>query len=201
MGNNVVNYLAGRHHRRSIRLKNYDYSQAGAYFVTVCSWNKECIFGEIVNGEMHLNEYGQVVSGEWQRSSIIRKELELDTFLVMPNHIHGIVFINACTSFNVVANGRSPLQMKPKSISSFVAGFKSAVTKQINQIRNTPGTPVWQRNYYEHIIRNENELHKIRQYIQNNPLKWDLDENNPVNIKQNVVVGVGSPHPKRQCPW
>jgi REP element-mobilizing transposase RayT len=74
--------------------------------------------------------------------------------------------------------------MKPKSISSFVAGFKSAVTKQINQIRNTPGTPVWQRNYYEHIIRNEKELEKIREYIQNNPLKWGLDENNPVNIKQ-----------------
>ena len=115
-GNDVVNYLAERHHRRSIRLKDYDYSQAGAYFVTICSWNKKCIFGDIVNGEMHLNEYGQVVSGEWQRSSIIRKEIELDTFLVMPNHIHGIVGINACTPFNVGANGRSPLQMKPKSI-------------------------------------------------------------------------------------
>lgn len=193
MGNNVLNYLAGRHHRRSIRLKDYDYSQAGAYFVTICSWNKECILGDIANGEMRLNEYGQVVSGEWQQSSIIRKEIELDTFLVMPNHIHGIVVINACTPFNVGANGRSPLQMKPKSISSFVAGFKSSVTKQINQIRNTPGTPVWQRNYYEHIIRNENDLEKIRRYIVDNPLKWDMDENNPVNIKQNVVVGAGCP--------
>jgi putative transposase len=171
------------HQRRSIRLKGYDYSQAGAYFVTICSWNKECIFGEITNGEMHLNELGRIVSGEWHRSSEIRKEIELDTFLIMPNHIHGIVVINAYTSSYVGANGRSPLQMKPKSISSFVAGFKSSVTKQINQIRNTPGIPVWQRNYYEHIIRNEKELNQIREYIVNNPIQWELDTENPQNTK------------------
>jgi len=175
------------HHRRSIRLRNYDYSQPGAYFVTVCSWNKECILGDIVNGEMHLNEYGQVVSDEWHRSAEIRKEIELDTFVIMPNHLHGIVFINSVAPFNVGANGRSPLQMTPKSISSFVAGFKSSVTKQINQFRNTLGKPVWQRNYYEHIIRDEKELNKIREYIVNNPIQWELDTENPQNIKGNEL--------------
>lgn len=179
-----MTYEPDKHHRRSIRLKGYDYSEAGTYFVTVCSWKRDCLFGEISGGVMGLNEYGRIVEDEWRRSSTIRQEINLDEFVIMPNHIHGIVTIYSNGDRHVGANGRSPLRMKPKSISSFVAGFKSAVTKQINQIRNTPGTPVWQRNYYEHIIRNEKELEKIREYIQNNPLKWGLDENNPVNIKQ-----------------
>ncbi len=179
-----MNYNSQKHHRRSIRLKDYDYSQPGVYFVTICSWNRECLFGEIVDGEMRLNEYGMILQKEWLKSSEIRKEIELDEFVIMPNHFHGIVCINVTGNikFPVGANGRSPLRMKPKSLSSFMAGFKSSVTKQINQIRNHPGLPVWQRNYYERVVRNEMELFKIREYIQNNPMQWDIDGDNPKNL-------------------
>ncbi len=178
------------HHRRSIRLRGYDYTQPGAYFITMCTHNRECLFGDIANGEMVLNEWGKMVWDEWFKSQSIRNEITLydNEFAVMPNHIHGIVWIVNTDNIgvnDVGATGRSPLPLpmtqpigSPKrSLSSFVAGFKSAVTKQINQLRQTPGMPVWQRNYYEHIIRNNNELHRIQQYIINNPKNWELDEN------------------------
>ncbi len=180
-----MNYDPDKHHRRSIRLSGYDYSQAGYYFVTICCYHRQCLFGDIFDGVMQLNRYGAIVEKEWLRSSLIRQEIELDKYVVMPNHFHGIVTINP-----VGANGRSPLQllnptkfpsMKPKSLSSLMAGFKSAVTKQINLIRDTLGTKIWQRNYYEHIIRNERSLNNIRQYIINNPLSWDNDQLHPNN--------------------
>ena len=146
-----------KHRRRSIRLKDYDYSQSGAYFITICTHNKEILFGEILDGEMQLNKFGWVISKEWLRSIQLRQEIELDEFVIMPNHIHGIVII---IESNVGATGRSPLPKgpKPKSIGAFVASFKSAVTKRINSIRGTLGIPVWQRNYYEHILRDEKDL-------------------------------------------
>ncbi len=186
------------HHRRSVRLKDYDYSKAGAYFLTICTWNKECILGGVDNEKIELSEYGKTVFEEWHQSSRIRKEMDLDEFVIMPNHIHGIVIIhdtiteqhhavvngklsieNTGQTSNVGANGRSPLRMKTKSISSFMAGFKSSVTKRINQIRSTPGAPFWQRNYYEYIIRGEKELNAIREYIRYNPLRWNEDTENP----------------------
>jgi putative transposase len=190
------------HGRRTIRLKDYDYSRTGVYFVTLCTEERECLFGEIVDSEIQLNEFGRIAASEWTRSKEIRKEIVLDEFCVMPNHIHGIVLIQHVCGHIVGANGcspatacvgetmkgrsaESPLRMKSKSISSFIAGYKSSVTKQINGIRNTPGVPVWQRNYYEHIIRNDGELNRVRQYIQGNPLKWESDDENP--FKQNSV--------------
>jgi REP element-mobilizing transposase RayT len=197
-----MKYNPDTHHRRSIRLKHYDYSQPGAYFVTICTHDRECLFGEIVDNEMILNDYGKIVCEEWFLSTKIRNEIELyeNEFVVMPNHIHGIVWVNSNDNDfvnNVGATGRSPLQnqnysplqnghlanygkphgTKNKSLSSFIAGYKSSVTKRINQIRQTPGMPVWQRNYYERIIRDEIELDKIREYILNNPLNWETDEN------------------------
>jgi REP element-mobilizing transposase RayT len=164
-------------------LKGYDYGQTGSYFVTVCAYNRECLFGNIVDGNMVLNEYGMIVRDEWEKSSNIRLEIKLDSFIVMPNHFHGIVFIAGANNA-VGANGRSPLHrtgMGSKTLSSFVAGYKSAVTKRINELRQNPGIPVWQRNYYEHIIRGEDELNRIREYIVNNPVQWDNDRNNPGN--------------------
>jgi len=175
-----MKYDPNKHHRRSIRLWGYDYSQSGAYFITLCTHERRCLFGEIINGQMRLNELGLIVHDEWFHSAKIRGEIELlnDEFVIMPNHIHGIVRI---LDNNVWATGRSPLQQPrgplKKSISSFVAGFKSATTKRINKYQNTPGNPVWQRNYYEHVIRNEKELHDIRAYIFNNPENWETDEN------------------------
>jgi len=142
----------------------------------------ENIFGDIINLEMVLNQYGEIVKAEWQYSVKIRKEISLDCFQVMPNHFHGIVIINTAAN-GVGANGRSPLQMRPKSLSSLIAGFKSSVTVKINQLRNAPGMPIWQRNYYEHIIRNEVELNAIRNYIDNNPINWERDKDNLKNVK------------------
>ncbi len=167
------------HHRRSIRLKDYDYGQAGAYFITICSWNRECLFGDVADEEMQLNEYGWIAANEWLQTGVVRPNVELDAFVVMPNHIHGIIILN-----NVGATRRvAPTTLQSNSIGAIVGQFKSIVTKQINGIRNSSGLPVWQRNYYEHIIRNEDELNRVREYIINNPLRWADDENNPENVK------------------
>ena len=169
--------------RRSLRLKGYDYSQAGAYFVTICTQNRACLFGHIADGQMVLNEYGKIVRDEWLKSSEIRNEIELDEFVVMPNHFHGIAWIvgvhEKCHNAVLGAHGRAPLRREPRSLGSLTAGFKSAVTKRINEIRRTPGVKLWQRNYYEHVIRDENELNSVREYIINNPAQWDTDRENP----------------------
>lgn len=174
---------AGRPNRRSIRLKGYDYAQAGAYFVTICAHDRECLFGKVVDGTMRLNELGEIVRNAWLQSAEIRHEIVLhaDEMVVMPNHIHGIVWI---VDDPVGATGSVPLPSNgptPRSLASFVAGFKSAATKRINERRGTPGAPVWQRNYYEHIIRSDALLARIREYIVNNPLQWALDRENPAN--------------------
>jgi putative transposase len=202
------------HHRRSIRLREFDYSQPGAYFVTLCAFNKECLFGQVVDGQMRMNAMGEIVHEEWFRSGRIRLEIELGAFVVMPNHIHGIVRIVGAHGVrpnvgangvcpithgvrpNVGANGvcppaataggrakegerRSPLPMRPRSVASFVAGFKSATTRRMRELHATICRSVWQRNYYEHIVRNERELSQIREYIATNPLRWAFDRENP----------------------
>jgi REP element-mobilizing transposase RayT len=184
-----LTYDPEKQHRRSIRLKGYDYAQAGAYFVTICTHNRECLFGEVMNGEMRRNDWGQIVADEWSRSTLIRKEIELDAFVVMPNHMHGIVVITnpivVITNPGVGATGRSPLPAEPRphgparhSLAALVAGFKSSVTVRINALRNIRGVPVWQRNYYEHIIRDEKSLDRIRQYVLDNPARWESDPEN-----------------------
>jgi len=173
-----MRYDPTKHHRRSIRLPGYDYGQATAYFVTICTQNRECVFGEVINGQVVLSEAGELAREEWLRSADIRSEIELDAFVVMPNHLHGIVVTR-----DVGAHGRAPLPLAPhrppRSLGSFVAGFKSAVTKRINEIRDAPGVPVWQRNYYEHVIRDEDDLDRVRRYIAENPLRWEEDPENP----------------------
>lgn len=159
-------------------MSGYDYSQEGMYFVTICAHGRECVFGEVVDDNMRLNDCGQIARQEWENSAEIRNEITLDTFIVMPNHIHGIVIINGAA---VGATGRSPGRFGPgtRSLGAFVAGFKSAVTKRINNLRGTPGIPLWQRNYYEHIIRDAESLTRIQQYIVDNPARWDFDRENP----------------------
>lgn len=154
----------------------FDYSNSGFYFVTICSYNKECIFGQIINSEMNLNEYGEIVKNSLLESEKIRKEITLDFFIIMPNHIHLVLIIANETNIVLDSNPKTS-NLKPKSLSSFVIGFKSSVTKQINLIREINNYPVWQRNYYEHIVRNEVELNKIIEYIINNPLKWGTENN------------------------
>jgi len=166
--------LEHRHHRRSIRLQGWDYSEARAYFVTICTQNHQCLLGDVVNDEMLLNECGGVVAQywEWLRGQYLH--LDLDAWIVMPNHVHGIIVIGeACRG------GSRTAPTKGKPLGRLVGAFKTVSTKQINLMRGTPGAPVWQRNYYEHIIRNEEECNLIRKYIADNPLLWALDRENP----------------------
>jgi len=185
------------HHRRSIRLQGYDYSRAGAYFVTICTRYRECLFGDIADGEMRLNAIGHIVANEWVKTAEIRNEIELDEWVVMPNHFHGILVIydrrgTARRARNddhgVMGTARrAPTTTTMERFGKPVAGsmptvirsFKSAATKRINEMRKTPGAKLWQRNYWEHVVRNESELNRIREYIQNNPNQWESDKLHP----------------------
>ncbi len=176
--------------RRSIRLKNYDYSYPGAYFITICTQHRKYLFGNVIDGKMQLNKFGKIVKAEWLETPIIRQNVELDMFVIMPNHLHGIIVIVDDT--NVGAYSNTPLQKTntfrspSRTLGAIIRGFKSAATKNINEYRWTPGIPVWQRNYYEHIIRSKGELSRIREYIHTNPLKWEFDRENPVSRNFNL---------------
>lgn len=187
-------YDPERHHRRSIRLKGHDYSQGGAYFVTICTHNRECIFGEVANGEVLLNEFGQVVESAWFDLPKHYPNVELDAFVVMPNHVHGIIIVGAGLIDNVgagfkpaptmaMAAGKKPVPTGGYALSEVVRGFKTFSARRINEVRDTLGTPVWQRNYYEHIARDEDRLNRIREYIINNPTQWQYDRENPRRIE------------------
>jgi putative transposase len=173
------------HHRRSIRLKGYDYSQAGEYFVTIVAWQRDCLFGEVVDGEMILNDYGLIVQQEWERTAVVRPNVELGAYVVMPNHFHGLLIFVDDVAYTVGATRRvAPTKstLQSGSLGAVMAQFKSIVTKQINLLRNTPGIPIWQRNYYEHIIRNDDDLNRIHRYIESNPSMWADDTENPANL-------------------
>ncbi len=291
-----------RHHRRSIRLRNYDYTQCGAYFVTICTEERRCIFGQVVGGEMVVNEWGQIVAEEWEQTAIIRPNVELDAFVVMPNHVHAIIVIaddgrggrgmdgrgmmhhaptdapteyitptgtptphdpqtapggtgvmddrgitpggtgrggrgmdgrgmmhHAPTEYIAPTDTPTPYDPQttpggmgvmddrgitpggmgrggrgmmhhaptnppteyiaptnpptirefskpiPNSLPTIIGAFKAAITRRINRLPNPPDYAIWQRNYYEHIIRNEISLNHIRAYIANNAAKWAVD--------------------------
>jgi putative transposase len=172
-------YDPKKHHRRSVRLRGYDYSQPGEYFVTLCTHSMQLLFGRIADGRMEPNAYGAIAAEEWRRSRAICPEIELDEWVVMPNHIHGIIRILDRPRQGVGAHGHAPVRRAPRSLGSFVAGFKSAVKLRINALRHTPGTDVWQRNYYDHIVSSPRELDMIRDYIRHNPLRWACDRLNP----------------------
>jgi REP element-mobilizing transposase RayT len=172
-----MKYDPEKHHRRSIRLRGFDYATAGAYFVTLCSFDRACLFGQVVEGVVRLSSAGQIVQEEWLASAELRTEIALGEFLVMPNHLHGIVHILATQNGPpMLCRGAWP---QPRSIGALVAGFKSSCTKRINEQRNHPGSPVWQRNYYEHIIRDAADYERIAEYIAINPLRWDTDTLHP----------------------
>jgi REP element-mobilizing transposase RayT len=163
---------ASNRQRKFVRLKGFDYSKNGAYFITICSKNKTSVFGRIHAGQMELNRYGKIALCAWHDLINSFPFIELDEFVVMPNHVHGIVIIQSVTDCNSIHDKCSPL-------SRMVGTFKSSVTRQINALRLTPGCGLWQRNYYEHIIRNELSLDRIREYIALNPIHWGKDPDNP----------------------
>lgn len=206
-----MTYDPAKHHRRSIRLRGYDYAWAGTYFVTLCAQHRECLFGEVMGNKMRLNVAGQIVATIWQSIPRHFPGVTLEAWIIMPNHLHGIIVIGDQRRGEAVAydspasttprlaiaspNPPHPAPKKPEplptdasprqdgtqpgSLSAIVQNFKSVSTRKINRIRNTPGGPVWQRNYYEHILRDEAALNRIRQYIGDNPRQWAEDENNP----------------------
>lgn len=215
-------YNPDKHHRRSIRLRGYDYAQAGAYFVTIVTYEREPLFGDVGNGDVQLNAYGQVAATTWQRIPRHFPRVQLDAWVVMPNHVHGIIVIvgggggrgdafRSGRSGNVGAALRelpavsemldgecvTPTGPPSGSLGAIVGNFKSVTTRRINRMRRTPGAPVWQRNYYEHIVRNERELNAIRRYIHDNPARWSDDAENPCRASQHkghATVAVGENH-------
>ncbi len=178
------------HHRRIIRLKGYDYAQAGAYFVTVVTWQREMLFGEIVEGEMVLNEMGKIVQKWWHQIPKHFPNIKLGAFVIMPNHIHGIIIITEgrgavsapIDGLQTQQQGEmtSPLHRNNPTLGKIVAYFKYQSTKEMNALDGTGAiTKFWQRNYYDRIIRNEREMSHIWNYIEANPTHWKDDEENP----------------------
>ncbi len=175
---------ARRTGRHSIRLKDYDYSQPGGYYVTICVQDRQCLFGEVVNLEMQVNQFGKIVKECWEEIPKKYRNVEKDVFVVMPNHVHGIIIVNdsEMNDDNVGAIHELPLQTnymvqrRRMLLPKIIGRFKMNSAKRINEIRNSAGASLWQRSYYEHIIRNDEELNRIREYIINNPARWLQDE-------------------------
>ncbi len=166
--------------RRSIRLQGYDYRQSGAYFLTICAYQKSCLFGYICDGKMTLNELGLTVTKCWRQITEVRPNVELDAFVVMPNHFHGIIFVFDERKTKTAKRPRpkaksSSSRLARASLGVIVGQFKRAVTIRSKLLHKQPEQPIWQRNYYEHIIRNENSLNDIRKYIVENPARWHDD--------------------------
>ncbi len=151
MENNLIQELYPQRH--TIRLRSYNYSWPGAYFVTVCTYEQQCIFGDITNDEMNLNKYGQIVLSCWEETPKHYPLVKMGIFVVMPNHIHAIVELNEET----VRAGLRPAPTMNRPLSEIVRTFKSFSARRINELRKSQGQTVWQRNYYEHVIRNEEE--------------------------------------------
>ncbi len=225
--------------RRSIRLRGYDYSQAGAYFITICTQNRRCLFGEIVHGGMRLNAAGKMVQTVWDEIPAYYPGIDIDEFIIMPNHIHGIVTIvgaaprgrpdtrsrrawgegqaqgpaptrGPAPTGGFALTGDSPAGESAStrlSLPDVVHRFKTMTTKRyVDGVKrnNWPPFPgrLWQRNYWEHVVRNESELNRIREYIRHNPAKWQLDKLRPnqppaaTNIRESSATygrGLGQP--------
>ena len=176
------------------RLNGWDYSSNAYYFVTICTKKWICFFGEVINGTMNLSTIGEIAAEEWQKTEQIRHNVTLDDWVVMPNHIHGIIVIEneiATESSDIVETSRwdvsetrhrrvSTGRLLPNSLGSIIGQFKSVCTKRIRKYELPKFA--WQPRFYDHIIRGEESLNKAREYIRNNPLKWEFDKNNPVNL-------------------
>ncbi len=189
--------------RKSIRFKEYDYSQNGMYFFTVCTQGKQCLFGGIIDGEISLSEAGKMIKTEWFKLTERFKNIELDEFIIMPNHFHGIICIDKedfwyegdevqgqaqgtaptgrLKNVGVPLVGTHPTDINSETLGDIIGAFKSITTNAyIQGVKNNNWTrfnkKLWQRNYYEHIIRNEKELKNIREYIFYNPGNWEKDE-------------------------
>jgi len=175
-----------------IRLEGYDYSQENHYYITTCTENKGDWFGEIKNNEIILNLYGQICLKHLQNLPNHYKHIEIDTFVIMPNHLHAIIVINQTDKLLDNRNGQAlGLSLhKNKTLSKILCDFKSFTSREINKTIKEGNKFRWQRSFYDHIIRNDRSLHRIRKYIIDNPANWDTDENNINNHKLMVQAGL-----------
>jgi len=176
-----------KHNRHSIRLPEYDYTKRGAYFITICTWQRECIFGDVIEGKAKLSLRGQIAQREWMRMERRFRWADFSNYVIMPNHVHGIIVIHDksdCyegrkrTDPNISVDPSSP-HVAPGSLGAIVRAYKASVTWRIHVLPDGDGLPVWQRNYFDHIIRDEIEFYQIREYIRTNPLKWREDQLHP----------------------
>ncbi len=160
--------------RISYRLPGYDYSLAGAYFVTIIAKNRQCLFGSIENGTMGINEAGKIITDTWQKLEKTYPYVVVDEYCLLPDHFHGILWIQELIPYGPGSkiNLAGPGMIKIKPLGQLIGSFKTCSTKQINLMNHTPGERIWQRNFYDRIIRNEKELDRIRAYIMANPCRW-----------------------------
>ena len=183
----VTKLFAGKYRVETVRMHGWDYSNTGYYFITICTKDRVCWFGNIVDGEIRLSEIGEIVIDEWRKTERIRWDVKFDEWVVMPNHIHGIVIIiNGCDAnrcrdvaryVSTGENTMSRISPKPRSLSAIIRSFKSAATKRIHETGCKKF--FWQARFHNHVIGNEKSLDRIRQYIVNNPRNWSKDRNNP----------------------
>ena len=178
------------HHRRSVRLAGYDYTRCGAYFVTLNAWEHKPIFSEVIDGAVHLSSIGEIICRHWLKLAELFP-VDLDAWVIMPDHLHGILVLRGTgeasgdSSIGQVKDNlpdASPLRPRgtdPSSLGAIIQNFKSITTRKINQQRGLPGGKVWHRNYYEHIVRNEADLDRIRRYIDGNPIRWSQGYRDP----------------------
>ena len=206
-----TNKFRGKYRVESTRLKDWDYSSEGAYFITICTRNRECSLGDIVDGKITQTEQSRICMACWLDLSNHYPNCALDVFVIMPNHVHGIIFIeqagghdNGAGAVETIPVETIPVETIPVEtihelslplplqnkrmqrrnmmIPKIIGRFKMRTAKLINQYQKTEGIPFWQKNYYDHIVRNESELARIREYVANNPMKWDSDRNNSENL-------------------
>ena len=202
------------HHRRSIRLQGYDYTRAGAYFITICTHDRACLFGDVTDEQMQWNECGRLAHAAWEEIPLHFPQVDLDEWVVMPNHVHGIIVLasdpgktvgttrappgvaavprptdaRSTAAWATRASPRRPLGPQCGSIGAVVGSYKSAVSRRINELCRTPGAPVWQRDYYDHIVRSEDELNRIREYIADNPARWADDAEHLENVGNAAIA-------------
>jgi putative transposase len=162
--------------RRCLRLPSYDYAEVGAYFITAVTEGRTALFGQIHDGDMRLSRFGAIVEQSWRDLVNHYPHVALDEFIVMPNHIHGVVWLRD--------PGRAGVKRAPTRhpLSEIIRAFKTFSARRINELRGTPGRSLWQRNYYERVVRHERELNAIREYIRANPLNWHLDRENVIPV-------------------
>jgi putative transposase len=173
-------YDPDMHHRHTIRLRDYDYASGGAYFITICTVDRACLFGQIDGDLVCLTEFGRIVSDCWARVTEHFPHAHMDAIVVMPNHVHVVILLTGSPPADETSPRRFGSTVSG-SVSAIVQATKAAISRQINIARRTPGAPVWQRNYYERVIRDETELDRAREYITLNPARWSEDRHRPTS--------------------